>query len=210
MKSPTPYDFFYSFENVSGEDLSWLWKPWFFEFGYPDVKISELKGENLVVSKTGTKPVPLSVEITYKDGSTKRLSENSKVFSKSQSHSFKIPDHDKVSKIIVNKEIPDFTPFDNFYPSIGEIYSTYNIPWNAVGSYQLIEFPVTATVEKKEGAFLLKIPGASISTYLLPVTTTNFESLDGDMKIEFVMDGENCTGMKLSVFGYNLTSKKVK
>ncbi len=38
-KSPTPYDFFYTFEDVSGEDLSWLWKPWFFNFGYADVSI---------------------------------------------------------------------------------------------------------------------------------------------------------------------------
>ena len=38
-KSPTPYDFFYTFENVSGQDLSWIWKPWFFEFGVADVAI---------------------------------------------------------------------------------------------------------------------------------------------------------------------------
>lgn len=29
-KSPTPYDFFNTFEVVSGENLDWLWEPWFF------------------------------------------------------------------------------------------------------------------------------------------------------------------------------------
>ena len=30
-KHPTPYDFFNTFENVSGRDLSWFWRSWFFE-----------------------------------------------------------------------------------------------------------------------------------------------------------------------------------
>ena len=30
-KHPTPYDFFDTFEDVSGQDLSWFWRTWFFE-----------------------------------------------------------------------------------------------------------------------------------------------------------------------------------
>ena len=36
-KHPTPYDFFFTFEDVTKQDLSWFWKPWFFEYGYPDL-----------------------------------------------------------------------------------------------------------------------------------------------------------------------------
>jgi hypothetical protein len=34
-KHPTPYDFFYTFDAVAGESLSWFWQPWFFESGAP-------------------------------------------------------------------------------------------------------------------------------------------------------------------------------
>ena len=30
-RHPSPYDFFATFEDVSGQDLSWFWRTWFFE-----------------------------------------------------------------------------------------------------------------------------------------------------------------------------------
>jgi hypothetical protein len=42
-KHPIPYDFFNTFNNVSGQNLDWFFKPWFFEQGYPDLGIKELK-----------------------------------------------------------------------------------------------------------------------------------------------------------------------
>lgn len=59
-------------------------------------------------------------------------------------------------------------------------------------------------------AFFFEIIGGPIATYLLPVTPTKFESLDGSVKIEFVMDGEMCSGMNIAAFGYDLTSNKIK
>jgi hypothetical protein len=38
-KHPIPYDFFYTFNEIAGEDLSWFWIPWFFERGYPDLAV---------------------------------------------------------------------------------------------------------------------------------------------------------------------------
>ena len=35
-KHPTPYDFFFSINDASRENLSWFWTPWFFQSGYPD------------------------------------------------------------------------------------------------------------------------------------------------------------------------------
>lgn len=62
-KHPVPYDFFHTIENVSGEDLSWFWKPWFFEQGYPDLTIAghKMVGSELFVKvkKSGTYPVPV-------------------------------------------------------------------------------------------------------------------------------------------------------
>jgi hypothetical protein len=58
-KSPTPYDFFYTFEDVSGQDLSWFWKPWFFNFGSVDVDIVSFENGQLVLENKGNRPVPI-------------------------------------------------------------------------------------------------------------------------------------------------------
>ena len=60
-KSPTPYDFFYTFEDVSGEDLSWLWDSWYFKMGYPDVAIESFTDGKLVIKRLGDRPIPISV-----------------------------------------------------------------------------------------------------------------------------------------------------
>ena len=153
-KSPTPYDFFYSFENVSGEDLSWLWNPWFFEYGYPDVRVKSLDGKMLTVENTGTKPVPLSVHITYEDGTEARISENAKIWASGNIQTVEIENHENVSRIIVNKEIPDMTALENFFPTLREIYADVEVPSDAVGDYRLNEFPVTANIKEMDGIFL--------------------------------------------------------
>ncbi|MFC2133999.1 M1 family metallopeptidase [Bacteroidota bacterium] len=71
-KHPMPYDFFYTFNDITGEDLSWYWKPWFFEFGYPDLAIDDvISGDEelkIVVKKKGNIPVPVEVKVTYENG----------------------------------------------------------------------------------------------------------------------------------------------
>ncbi len=70
-KHPMPYDFFYTFEDVLKKDLSWFWKSWFFEPGYPDlgIKSAEYVNNELVVriEKIGNLPTPL--ELTLKSDS---------------------------------------------------------------------------------------------------------------------------------------------
>jgi len=61
-KHPAPYDFFFTFDDVSGEDLGWFWRPWFFEMGYPDLSIDSVYNEggayNVLIDNEGTMPVP--------------------------------------------------------------------------------------------------------------------------------------------------------
>lgn len=73
-KHPLPYDFFNTIENVSGKDLSWFWKPWFYDFGYPDLAIKGVaahKDRLLVqVEKIGKLPVPIRLVFVYEDGTS--------------------------------------------------------------------------------------------------------------------------------------------
>ncbi|MEL6674138.1 MAG: M1 family metallopeptidase [Bacteroidota bacterium] len=71
-KHPLPYDFFHTFNEVADQDLSWFWKPWFFETGYPDLKmeVNKIKGKQarLTIIKEGSLPVPIYLTFTLKDG----------------------------------------------------------------------------------------------------------------------------------------------
>lgn len=72
-KHPTPYDFFFTWNETSGQNLNWLWRPWFFEWGYPDVGIlqverdAETDRDIVVVERTGNLPIPVHLRITYAD-----------------------------------------------------------------------------------------------------------------------------------------------
>jgi len=76
-KHPTPYDFFFTFNEVSGQDLSWFWKPWFFDFGYPDLAIENVEVENskanISIRKVGTVPTPIKIIVYYENESEEEI-----------------------------------------------------------------------------------------------------------------------------------------
>jgi hypothetical protein len=73
-KHPGPHDLFFTFNKISGQNLNWFWKPWFFNFGYPDLKFERVTFEegkaNVIIKNNGTVPVPVKLELTYEDEST--------------------------------------------------------------------------------------------------------------------------------------------
>lgn len=83
-KHPTPYDFFFSFNDATKEDLSWYWKPWFFEKGYPDLGLAVEKGKKgktvLRVTRKGNMPVPIRLRLTFADGSTEEIRQTARVW----------------------------------------------------------------------------------------------------------------------------------
>ncbi len=71
-KHPVPYDFFYTFENVTGQDLSWFWQPWFFDYAYPDLSIDTVivsaNKIKVLVSMIGSVPIPVQLTFKASDG----------------------------------------------------------------------------------------------------------------------------------------------
>ena len=76
-KHPIPWDFFFTFNNVAGQDLSWLWNPWYFDRGYPDLAVKNVKVKSgkavITVEKIGNVPVPVDLIVTYADGATENI-----------------------------------------------------------------------------------------------------------------------------------------
>ena len=72
-KHPIPWDFFYTFNDISGKNLNWFWDAWFFSHNYIDISISNVKKNNkgalVSLQNLGGMPAPVDIIITYEDGS---------------------------------------------------------------------------------------------------------------------------------------------
>jgi len=118
-KHPTPYEFFFTFNEAANEDLAWFWKPWFFEFGYADLSISNIENiDNSTVNvhiknKTGF-PVPIILEVTYKNGSSDKFVEKMDVWKNGKKDlTINIPNNE-IKKLELNTLIiPDVFSDDN-------------------------------------------------------------------------------------------------
>jgi hypothetical protein len=70
-KHPTPYDFYFTFNEVTRQNLNWFWNPWFFESGYPDMSIDRVvinDGEaELTIRKVGDLPTPVKLKVIYEN-----------------------------------------------------------------------------------------------------------------------------------------------
>ena len=70
-KHPMPYDFFFTFNDVTGENLDWFWQLWFFERGYPDLAIKDVmhKGSKvkIIVERIGLLPIPVELKLIADD-----------------------------------------------------------------------------------------------------------------------------------------------
>ncbi|HNS18583.1 MAG TPA: M1 family metallopeptidase [Bacteroidales bacterium] len=112
-RHPTPFDFFFTFNDVSGEDLSWLYRPWFFEYGYPDLGIGEVRqieDQYLVrIRKIGHYPVPVHAKIRFADESEKAIHLDAGIWKMGDDvYDLTVPSLVSIQKIeLGHKEIPD-------------------------------------------------------------------------------------------------------
>jgi aminopeptidase N len=120
-KHPTPYDFFNTVNAVAGEDLSWFWNPWFFEFGYPDLAIKEFKedpGNRFVtIEKIGNIPVPINLKIKFDDDSTIMVKQTARVWEKgNKTCHVNIEGEKKVKQVgLDSRAIPDIDRSNNSF-----------------------------------------------------------------------------------------------
>lgn len=80
-KHPIPWDYFNTFNNISGKNLNWFFKSWFFNNSYMDIAIDKVKdnsksGKNsyeLTISNPGGAPIPFDVVATLDDLTTETI-----------------------------------------------------------------------------------------------------------------------------------------
>ena len=77
-RHPDPADFFNTFENVSGRNLSWFWVSWFYRAWPLDQAIGSVVEDGdsmaITVEDRGLVPMPVNLTVTRSDGSVVHVS----------------------------------------------------------------------------------------------------------------------------------------
>jgi len=90
-KHPTPWDFFYTFNDVSEKNLNWFWSSWFFSNNYIDLAIKDAvktkTGYTLTLDNVGGMPAPVDVTVIYDDSTTEKLHQSPAIWQKNPKQS---------------------------------------------------------------------------------------------------------------------------
>jgi hypothetical protein len=120
-KHPIPTDFFFTFNEVTGQDLNWFWKPWFYNFSYPDLSISKVKSNKnsilVEIENNGNLPLPVKLQVMYKDAVVKEVYKTADVWKSGKDKiEIKIDGVKNFDAVILGSElIPDVNSIDNVY-----------------------------------------------------------------------------------------------
>jgi hypothetical protein len=106
-KHPLPWDFFNTFNDVSGKNLNWFWSNWFFSYYYIDLAIKNVAkkstGYAVSIGNIGGMAAPFDIIFTAKDGSTEKFHQLPSVWQADQRQiTITVPSRKSVSSIHID------------------------------------------------------------------------------------------------------------
>ncbi len=123
FKHPTPWDFFHTIENVTGEDLNWYWRSWVLNTWKFDVAVKEVKairensknGTNITLQLLEKMPLPLKVKITDVNGVVQIIQLPVEVWQRGDTWIFPVQTKAEVKEVVVDPELklPDINNANN-------------------------------------------------------------------------------------------------
>jgi len=122
-KHPTPWDFFHTIENVSGEDLSWFWKGWVFNNWKLDVAVKDVKyndgkpenGASVSIENNAQMVMPVPVLVREANGKEHRFTLPVEVWQRGANWSFTVPTTSRITELVLDpdKLLPDTNRTNN-------------------------------------------------------------------------------------------------
>ncbi len=107
-RHPLPYDFFFTFNRVSGRNLNWYWKPWFFELAYADLALGTVtqtaEGLDIVVENMGGLPLPVRISVTDREGGEKNVEKTAAVWRGKKKVTVHVPWSGSPAKVVLGDE----------------------------------------------------------------------------------------------------------
>jgi hypothetical protein len=110
-------------ENVSGEELSWFWRGWFFNKWKIDQAVKNVKyingdfknGVQITVENMGQLPMPTTVQIKFKDGTVQTMKIPVEVWKRNTEWTFKVDSKKEIDEVKLdpNSVVPDINIENN-------------------------------------------------------------------------------------------------
>jgi len=116
-KHPKPADFFRTLEEVTGEDLDWFWRSWFYETDTVDQAVANVAtGDTtrVTVEQRQELMLPVTVRLTFADGSAERRRVPTEAFFTQDTHTLTLTGRDlQAVRVDPNQLLPDVNPNNN-------------------------------------------------------------------------------------------------
>jgi aminopeptidase N len=122
-KHPTPWDFFHTMENVSGENLSWFWRAWVLNSWKLDVSVKSVKanegkpenGSTVTVANLEQMVMPVMVDIKEANGKSHRIKLPVEVWMRGAEYTFRAPTTSEIIEVGIDpdKKLPDMNRANN-------------------------------------------------------------------------------------------------
>jgi Peptidase family M1 domain len=119
FRHPQPADFFRTMEDVSGRELDWFWRGWFFTTAALDQAVESVtQGENsvrVVLRNPGQQVAPVELQVTFSDGTTQLLRYPVEIWYKGDKYTAVIPTDKTVVAATINPDglFPDINAGNN-------------------------------------------------------------------------------------------------
>lgn len=123
FKHPSPYDFFRTMENVSGENLSWFWREWIYKNTRLDVAVTDVKyvndepknGAFITLDNKDEMAMPVILQIKTKSGKSNMVKLPVEVWQRNKTWTFKYPSTEEIESVTYDPDhqLPDYEPANN-------------------------------------------------------------------------------------------------
>lgn len=123
FKHPTPWDFFHTIENVSGEDLGWFWRAWVLNNwrldqavkGVTYIDSNPANGSEITIENEEKMVMPVTILIREANGNEHRISLPVEVWQRGALWTVNVPTTTEVKEVILDpdKKLPDYNRANN-------------------------------------------------------------------------------------------------
>jgi hypothetical protein len=124
FKHPQPADFFRTIEQVSGRDLSWFWRSFFFTTAALDQSVESVRetadGAALVsLRNLGTAVMPVELLLTADDGTTNLVRLPVEIWYRGNRYIYRVPPgrHLVAARVNPDGAFPDVNPSNDAWQS---------------------------------------------------------------------------------------------
>lgn len=123
FKHPTPWDFFHTMENVSGEDLGWFWRSWVLNSWRLNVAVKDVKypkgkfeeGAEIVIENLEKMPMPVTVLVKETNGTNTTVKLPVEIWQRGAKWKFEVPTTSEIKEVVIDpdKKLPDVDRTNN-------------------------------------------------------------------------------------------------